>query len=356
MALPTNVGTGTVRGHFIDSDGNAISGSVKFTPAPTRVMDASATPDPVTILPSPVSVNLSSGAFTKVLLATDDVDLNPINWTYNVSFAFTGSTASPAPFDIAVPQGTTVDLTLVTPATSSGGTPSFGLPIAITDVTDLEDALGDREPANTKLVEADVDNLVLKTMGGTPGVGEIAVVDLDTVPRIIAQNFYASSATGVTNTVTKSDVDVLTIHAADIAVHDVLNYSVAGTILNNTGSGQTVAITVELGSTVVAQTAAPQTIASSTNPYRFEVALEIHLAALNDQRANGTLRLVGAQSLATGGQGTTQATFVPIREAGAVAENLATDKTLKITVTFSAASTSLKMVPSHSKVRRDPGL
>ena len=42
MALPSNVGHGTVTGRFIDSSGTAIEGKVRFTPTPKRLLNATA--------------------------------------------------------------------------------------------------------------------------------------------------------------------------------------------------------------------------------------------------------------------------------------------------------------------------
>ena len=119
MALPDNVGSGTVTGRLIDSLGNPIEGKVTFTPSPAYLLNASAEPSPVTIIPKPVTVTLADGAFTTTLTATDDPDNNPTSWTYKVAFNLTG--AKRASFDIQVPEGETVDLTTVAPVGSSGG-------------------------------------------------------------------------------------------------------------------------------------------------------------------------------------------------------------------------------------------
>lgn len=120
MALPSNVGHGTVTGRFIDSSGTNIEGKVKFTPTPKRLLNASADPSPVTILPKAVEVTLNDGAFTQALLATDDPDNNPTGWNYRVDFSFNGSSAES--FNIEVPEGSSVDLTTVTPVSSGNGT------------------------------------------------------------------------------------------------------------------------------------------------------------------------------------------------------------------------------------------
>lgn len=119
MALPANVNFGTVTGRFIDSEGANIEGRVTFTPQPKSLLNISAEP-PTTILPRPVTANLSSGAFSVQLIATDDPDNNPAGWTYQVTFNFTG--VSLGAFAIAVPQDSTVDLSVVAPVASTSGT------------------------------------------------------------------------------------------------------------------------------------------------------------------------------------------------------------------------------------------
>ena len=59
MPLPSNVQTGTVVGRFIDSSGAIVTGSVTFTPSPTRIKNVTADPAPTTILPTSVTVALN---------------------------------------------------------------------------------------------------------------------------------------------------------------------------------------------------------------------------------------------------------------------------------------------------------
>lgn len=119
MALPSNVGHGTVKGTFIDTAGVNMSGTVTFTPTATRLLNPTAEPEPVTMLPKPVTVTLTDGSFTQSLVATDDEDLNPVGWNYKVDFAFSG--AKPASFYINVPEGETVDLAVVAPVSQGNG-------------------------------------------------------------------------------------------------------------------------------------------------------------------------------------------------------------------------------------------
>lgn len=120
MVLPGNVGSGTVTGRLIDSAGAPVEGKVTFTPSPDKLLNTSALPSPVTILPKPVEVTLTDGSFTTSLVATDDLDNNPAGWTYAVRFALNGGLKMD-PFSISVPEGATVDLTTVAPVGTSNG-------------------------------------------------------------------------------------------------------------------------------------------------------------------------------------------------------------------------------------------
>jgi hypothetical protein len=145
MALPTNVGFGTVTGRFmlayadgVDADefpdGIAAKGTVYFTPSPVYLKNSTAAPNPVTILPSTVECQLdvdgyvlgSDGTAGVRLVATDDADLNPVDWTWSVEFRLTDQDDVPIrtipKFSFQLPEGESIDLTDVTPVTSANGT------------------------------------------------------------------------------------------------------------------------------------------------------------------------------------------------------------------------------------------
>ena len=155
MALPSNVGYGTVVGRFLlgyaDEDGDLFpdgvpaQGSLFFTPSPAYVKDANASPDPATILPAVVEARLNGDGyvcgpqtidFTEPgirLVATDDTDLNPVNWTWKVDFRLTdaaGTTVPLSSFNFSLPEYkspdyTIIDLTDVMPVTPSNGSPTI---------------------------------------------------------------------------------------------------------------------------------------------------------------------------------------------------------------------------------------
>ena len=144
MALPSNVNYGTVVGQFLlayadgadvdpQPDGVPAKGSIYFRPSPIKLLDAGSTPNPVTILPAVVECVLDNegyllgGDTTRGvrLVATDDADLNPTNWTWTVEFRLTDQDDVPVSlpsFNIELPSDTTVDLTTASPVPAANGT------------------------------------------------------------------------------------------------------------------------------------------------------------------------------------------------------------------------------------------
>lgn len=142
--LPTNLGYGTVNGRFLlayaDSvdadlypDGVAAKGTLFFTPSPASIKDLGASPDPVTILPASVEATLDSEGYlcgygtTRGirLVATDDADAQPVNWTWKVEFRLTDQADTAVPltsFSFALPGGTSVDLSSLSPVADANGT------------------------------------------------------------------------------------------------------------------------------------------------------------------------------------------------------------------------------------------
>jgi hypothetical protein len=144
MALPTNVNYGTVVGQFLlaysDSndegaqpDGIPAKGFIYFRPSPIKLLDGLSSPNPVTILPAVVETTLDEDGYLcgygttrgVNLVATDDPDLNPQDWTWTVEFRLTDQDDVPVPipsFSIELPVNSTVDLTTVSPVPSANGT------------------------------------------------------------------------------------------------------------------------------------------------------------------------------------------------------------------------------------------
>lgn len=143
--IPSNLSYGTVTGRFLlayadtsdvgpNPDAVPAQGTVYFTPSPNFIKDVGATPAPVTILPASIECALDSEGYIigytgdrgVRLLATDDPDGNPVDWTWSVNFRLTDATGSPVrtipDFSFELPGGTTVDLTAASPVPDANGT------------------------------------------------------------------------------------------------------------------------------------------------------------------------------------------------------------------------------------------
>ncbi|MFJ9387687.1 hypothetical protein ACIRON_02630 [Nocardioides sp. NPDC101246] len=125
MPLPSNVGTGTVTGNFSE---DAIPGvvitnwKVTLVPSARQFSDVTATPPTVTFLKPFYEGTLDAdGDLSMVVPATNDPDLNPLDFTYRVTYSFPGLGMDPQSFYIEVPEGGTVNLPAVNPVQQSNG-------------------------------------------------------------------------------------------------------------------------------------------------------------------------------------------------------------------------------------------
>jgi len=85
MPLPGNFQTVTVTGTYIGIDGVVLSGTVKFVANATLVDGAAK----VVIVPKPITATLDgNGAFSVALPATNDPDIAPLNFSYEVTETF----------------------------------------------------------------------------------------------------------------------------------------------------------------------------------------------------------------------------------------------------------------------------
>jgi hypothetical protein len=114
-----------------------LSGTVTFTPSASTIVIATATPDPVTVFPNPITATLDSAGYITdpsgnrgiYLIATDNPATNPTNFTYNVSIKVAlgnGAPYSATSKDIAVAAGSITDLINAVSVPASGGTGGTG--------------------------------------------------------------------------------------------------------------------------------------------------------------------------------------------------------------------------------------
>lgn len=117
MPLPDDYGTGIVTGTFTDTNDRPVVGTISFTPSASRLIGTGAV-----ILGDPVIVELDAeGSFSVTLPASDDIHVNPTDFTYRVDETFVGTVGST--YFIDVLEGTTLNLDDVSvPGTVNNGT------------------------------------------------------------------------------------------------------------------------------------------------------------------------------------------------------------------------------------------
>lgn len=87
-----------VHGHYLKIDGTPVQGKIIFNPRPAIIMDG---PALVTVMGDPIEVVLNAyGEFSVDLPASDDPDLTPFDWTYQVTEQFLNAVGQS--YDIAL--------------------------------------------------------------------------------------------------------------------------------------------------------------------------------------------------------------------------------------------------------------
>lgn len=120
MALTADLSTITLTGTYVDLQGLPISGSVSFTPQ-SIIKD---TDQNQIIINTPVTATLdANGSFSVVLPVTDDSDVAPQPFAYQVEEVFTGGRT----FFITIPGGgsATQDIADFAPAVDSATAAGF---------------------------------------------------------------------------------------------------------------------------------------------------------------------------------------------------------------------------------------
>jgi hypothetical protein len=118
VALPSEFDLVTLTGKYVELDGDPVAGYLTFQPSPA-ILKAAASK--AIIVPVVLTANLDdSGVFSIALPATDDPDINPSAWTYQVTEGF----GSRRVYSIAVSlaKGATQNIYDLAPVTTAEGT------------------------------------------------------------------------------------------------------------------------------------------------------------------------------------------------------------------------------------------
>lgn len=125
MPLPTGVQTGTFVGEFVDVEGTPRRGWVVITPSTPAYGSA------VAVIQSQVRKRLDQqGHFEALVVATDNLGLNPDNWTYEIRLIFDDG-VYPDPFSYQIEPDTTVDVTTAIPVAPVGSVSQYALKVEL---------------------------------------------------------------------------------------------------------------------------------------------------------------------------------------------------------------------------------
>lgn len=131
MALAPSLSTVNITGNYVDYEGTAIQGQVRFTLGDVL---RNGTDDQM-VAPSSIVVPLSAGAFSVTLPATNDPDIVPNPFTYTVEESFPGGRT----YTISVPYNTTGSLDLADLSPTPTLSENFVQAIDETSFASLED-------------------------------------------------------------------------------------------------------------------------------------------------------------------------------------------------------------------------
>lgn len=197
-ALPPSLDLVQVTGRWVLIDGTPVHwGTVTLVPSVPRLVAA---PDDTVVLASPIVLRVGpDGTVSGMVPATDDPDIIPVGWYYQVSVQLNNGTCTWGyGFDLQVPHdGGPVDLTEVTPPgpppdppvlcvlSVNGQTGHVTIPVGEGAVSSVNGQVGD-----VVLDAGDVNAVPAETVGepgGVAGLGPDGKVPADQLPDIIGE-------------------------------------------------------------------------------------------------------------------------------------------------------------------------
>lgn len=278
MPVPASITYITVTGHYVDASGTALSGTVEFTPLFTRLADSA---DGTLISPNPVRASLDgSGDFTASLMISDDDDVSPSGWSYQVDTNLVSGSAR------------IVD--------------SYA--IDVTDGMSSPQSLADLAPG-----------LATTVAGGLVR------------PVLLASQLTSFSA--VTNTTSETDVAKLTIPAGATGSGSVLVFEAGGFLQNTSGGSISHALKLKLGSTAMV-TSPSLTVANNSNNLKWHFRANLLFTSAAAQRATVQMAQAAASASNWGPAGDITVGFGTATEA----MSAATDLALRVTPGSASAS------------------
>lgn len=197
-ALPPSLDLVQVTGQWVLIDGTPVHwGTVTLVPSVPRLVAA---PDDTVLLASPIVLRVGpDGTVSGMVPATDDPDIIPVGWYYQVSVQLNNGTCTWSyGFDLQVPHdGGPVDLTEVTPPgpppeppelcvlSVNGQTGHVTIPVGEGAVSSVNGQVGD-----VVLEAGDVNAVPAETVGepgGVAGLDPAGKVPAEQLPDIIGE-------------------------------------------------------------------------------------------------------------------------------------------------------------------------
>jgi hypothetical protein len=239
MALPIDVSTVTVTGTYLTDDGVPADGSLIFTPSVATLRDP-AYDTIIKLRQQRIDLDVT-GSFSVALIATDDPDLIPIGWHYDVTERVEGNPQRVWVLQLPYTL-TTIDIadvpTSVDPSQQVYPAPVFAVTSVVGQIGDVTGAeiLADTTVAAafaTKASDADLDTLagVVATKASDADLDTLAGVvatkasdaDLDTLAGVVATKANTSALTAlVPYTGATGDVNLATnsLRAENVNVNE----------------------------------------------------------------------------------------------------------------------------------------
>ncbi len=288
MTLPSNVEYATIRGRFLravadggdagrEPDGVAIPDltvTITANLSPAIVRNTSATP-PVMFAIDPIVCTADSdgylvdplGTREVMVVASDDADLTPHDWTYKATLR--APSIPTLSFSFVAPSGEVVDLPSVTPVPASPGQDIPAWTVVVSEAVSARDAARSSELAAADFAEqagtaaaaaaaAAVEDATGVPGGVAPLDAESRVPDVNLPARLSSDELSAAFAARVKTGVVTRNADGSIATTVEDGVTHTYGRDASGAIVTDSTSSRVVTYTRDTAGITGWTTGAPQ--------------------------------------------------------------------------------------------------